>query len=69
MNDLIYADNKARMADYDRADRQEDELKKNHDFVQFTRKGMTKLSTIRNGLSHALFHLQPKRWVVIIRSL
>ena len=32
MNDLIYADNKARMADYDRADRQEDELKKNHDF-------------------------------------
>ena len=27
MNDLIYADNKARMADYDRADRQEDELK------------------------------------------
>ena len=60
MNDLIYADNKARMADYDRADRQEDELKKNHDFVQFTRKGMTKLSTIRNGLSHALFHFLAK---------
>lgn len=58
--DLIHADNRARMADYERADALEEKLKKNHDFVQFTRKGMTKLSKLRNGLSHAIFHFLAK---------
>jgi len=52
--------NVSAMADYERDDELKKQLAKNRDFVQFTRKGMTKLSKLRNGLSHALFHYLAK---------
>jgi hypothetical protein len=52
--------NVSAMADYERGDQLQEQLKKNLDFVQFTRKGMAKLSKLRNGLSHALFHYLAK---------
>lgn len=52
--------NASAQADYKREDELEEQLKKNRDFVQFTRKGMTKLAKLRNGLSHALFHYLAK---------
>lgn len=52
--------NVSTLADYARDDKLQEQLKKNLDFVQFTRKGMTKLSKLRNGLSHALFHYLAK---------
>jgi hypothetical protein len=57
---VILMDNKATQADYDRADKVAEMQKKNHDFVQFTRKGMTALTKLRNGTAHALFHYLAK---------
>jgi len=57
---VILMDNKATQADYALADKIELERKKNHDFVQFTRKGMTALTKLRNGVAHALFHFLAK---------
>lgn len=43
------------MADYAREDEIEEQLKKNHDFVQFTRKGLTKLSKLKSALASSVF--------------
>ena len=47
--------NVSALADYDRADEIEEQLKKNHDFVQFTRKGLTKLSKLKSALASSVF--------------
>ena len=48
-------DNAAQMRDYQENDRLEEEAKKNHDFVQFTRRGLHKLSKVKNGLALQIF--------------
>lgn len=53
-------DNKARQQQLDQEEKLEEELKKNHDFVQFTRKGLLKLSQLKSGLSHQIFHYLTK---------
>ena len=57
---VILMDNKATQADYERADKVAEMQKKNHDFVQFNRKGMAVLSKLRNGVAHAVFHFLAK---------
>lgn len=59
-DEQLHLANVSALADYERDDRVQEQLKKNLDFVQFTRKGMAKLSKLRNGLSHALFHYLAK---------
>jgi hypothetical protein len=48
-------DNKAQIQGYAEQDQQQEAAKKNHDFVQFTRKGLVKLSSLRNGIALQLF--------------
>lgn len=52
--------NEARQAELKAKEKAEEEAKKNHDFVQFTRKGLLKLSQIRNGVAHQIFHYLSK---------
>jgi hypothetical protein len=59
-DEQLHLANVSALADYERDDKLQEQLKKNRDFVQFTRKGMTKLAKLRNGLSHALFHYLAK---------
>jgi len=47
--------NTSAMADYKRDDDLEEQLKKNHDFVQFTRKGLAKLSKLKSALASSVF--------------
>jgi hypothetical protein len=54
-NKIIELDQKSRQQQLVEEEKAEEHLKKNHDFVQFTRKGLLKLSKIRNLLSHQIF--------------
>lgn len=53
-------DNKARQQQIEQEEKLDAELKKNHDFVQFTRKGLLKLSQLKSGLAHQIFHYLTK---------
>ena len=48
--------NKARKDNQDEEEKLDELLKKNHDFVQFSRTGLLKLSQLKSGLSHQIFH-------------
>jgi hypothetical protein len=57
MNELNTKARQQELADKDKAAK---EAAKNHDFVQFTRKGLSKLSELRNGVAHQIFHYLSK---------
>lgn len=59
-NKWAILDNKARQQQLDQEEKLDAELKKNHDFVQFTRKGLLKLSQLKSGLAHQIFHYLTK---------
>lgn len=48
-------DNRVQMQEYAAQDKAEEAAKKNRDFVQFTRKGLVKLSNVKNGVALQLF--------------
>jgi DNA-binding transcriptional regulator YhcF (GntR family) len=54
-NEINRLDIKSRQQQLDDEQKALENAKKNHDFVQFTRKGLLKLSRINNLLSHQIF--------------
>jgi hypothetical protein len=57
---MTQLDMRARQQQIADEERRELEAKKNHDFVQFTRKGLMKLCKLKNGVAHQIFHYLSK---------
>lgn len=55
MTDLLALDNEARMRDYATDDLLQEQAKKNHDFVQYTRTGLTAIEKIDNVYAYKIF--------------
>jgi hypothetical protein len=57
---MAQLDMRARQQQIADEEKRELEAKKNHDFVQFTRKGLLKLCALKNGVAHQIFHYLSK---------
>lgn len=55
MTDLLTIENEARLRDYDKEDLIKKQLKKNHDFVQYTRAGLASIEKIENIYAYKIF--------------